>query len=203
VAPKSVPVSPSSVFLNVPYDDRFQPLYLAYIVGLIHLGFEPRATLGIPGGDRRLNKILREIQGCRYSIHDMSRVQLDRQNPRTPRFNMPFELGLAVAWAELYPSMHTWFLFEKLPYRIQKLLSDVNGTDPHTHGETVQGVLRGLCSAFVRPNHQPIVPQMMKTHRIITRRLSKILEDVGAENPFEASAFQSICFVVKALVEAG
>jgi hypothetical protein len=116
---------------------------------------------------------------------------------------MPFELGLAVTWAEIDPELHTWFLFEETPYRIQKSLSDLNGTDPHVHGGRVQGVLRGLCNAFVRPEHQPSVPQMMRTHRIVSRRLVKILEDVGAETPFEASAFQSICFVSKAIADAG
>ena len=61
-------------------------------------------TLGIPGGERHLDRILWPIQSCRYSIHDLSRVQLDRAAPRTPRFNMPFELGLSVAWAKLNPA---------------------------------------------------------------------------------------------------
>jgi hypothetical protein len=31
-----------SVFLNVPYDDRFRRLYLAYIAGLAHIDLRPR-----------------------------------------------------------------------------------------------------------------------------------------------------------------
>jgi hypothetical protein len=164
VPPAQVKVSPDAVFLNIPYDESFQPLYLAYIVGLIHLNFEPRVTLGIAGGTRRLDKIFREVQGCRYSVHDLSKVQVDRKLPSTPRFNMPFELGLAVAWAQLNPSKHTWFVFEAIPYRVQKSLSDLNGTDPHIHNGRVQGVMRELCNAFVRPQHQPNVPEMMKTY---------------------------------------
>ena len=74
-------VSQNAVFLNIPYDNRFRKLYLAYIVGLTHLGLEPRATLGIPGGNRRLDRILDLIKSCRYSIHDLSRVELDRAAP--------------------------------------------------------------------------------------------------------------------------
>ncbi|MGA9896888.1 MAG: hypothetical protein WBQ09_02230, partial [Terriglobales bacterium] len=92
-------VEQDAVFLNIPYDPQFERLYLAYIVGLTVLGFVPRATLGIPSGARRLERIFGLIQRCRYSVHDLSRVQLDRNAPRTPRFNMPFELGIAVAWA--------------------------------------------------------------------------------------------------------
>jgi hypothetical protein len=95
-----VRVEQDSVFLNIPYDTRFQPLYLAYIVGLTELGLTPKATLAIPGGLNRLDRIFALIQSCRYSIHDLSRIQLDRNPPPTPRFNMPFELGLAIAWSK-------------------------------------------------------------------------------------------------------
>ncbi len=54
--------------------------------------------VGVPG----LNISGEEASSCarwpRYSIHDMSRVQLDRQPPATPRSNMPFEAGLMVGY---------------------------------------------------------------------------------------------------------
>src|SRR6204780_4070075 len=86
-----------SVFLNVPYDAAFENLLLAYIAAISAYGFSPRATLEIPFGQRRLDRILTLILQSQYSIHDLSRVQLDRKTPTTPRFNMPFELGLTVA----------------------------------------------------------------------------------------------------------
>jgi len=58
-------VEKDAVFLNIPYDAQFERLYLAYIVGLTVLGFVPRATLGIPSGARRLERILNLIQSCR------------------------------------------------------------------------------------------------------------------------------------------
>jgi hypothetical protein len=191
-----------AVFLNVPYDRKFQPLYLAYIVGLVHLGFQPRATLALPGGTRRLEKILGQIRQCRYSVHDLSRVQMDRHLPSTPRFNMPFELGLAVDWANIHPSSHTWFVFESDPYRLQKSLSDLNGTDPHVHRQTVKGVLSELCNAFVRRQRQPAVPDMLATHRIVTRNLPRILHDSGAGSPYEARAFQNILLATRLTVES-
>ncbi len=66
--------SSRAVFLNIPYDEKFRRLYLAYVAGLIHLGLTPRATLEIPGGRFRLEKILELIRSRRYSIHDLSRV---------------------------------------------------------------------------------------------------------------------------------
>jgi hypothetical protein len=119
-----------SVFLNLPYDARFRSLFLAYVAGTSAFGLIPRATLEIPGSARRLDRILALMESCQYSIHDMSRVQLDRRPPPTPRFNMPFELGLAVGYHTRRANReHTWFVFETKPWRLQKSLSDLNGTD--------------------------------------------------------------------------
>jgi hypothetical protein len=195
-------VQPNAVFLNIPYDPKFRPLYLAYIAGLVHLGLVPRVTLGLPGGVRRLDKILAEIQGCRYSIHDLSRVGLDRNPPfATPRFNMPFELGLAVGWEKSNPTMHTWFIFETKTYRLQKSLSDLNGSDPQIHGGQASGVMRELSNVFRRPQDQPTVPEMMSTFNAVSRRVSKILAEAGTNSIFEARAFQDLCYEAKVAAE--
>jgi hypothetical protein len=191
-------VTQNAVFLNIPYDQKFRSLYLAYIAGLVHLGFVPRVTLGLPGGARRLDKILAEIQGCRYSIHDLSKVGLDRNPPfATPRFNMPFELGLAVAWEKFNPAKHTWFVFEAKAYRVQKSLSDLNGTDPQIHDGQVSGVMRELSNVFRRSRNQPTVPEMMSTFTSISRRSAKILAEAGTTSLFEARAFQDLCYEAK------
>lgn len=87
---------PTSVFLNVPYDRQFVPLFLAYVSGVCTFGLTPRVALELPGGARRLDRIVELILSCRYSFHDLSRVELDVRRPATPRMNMPFELGLTV-----------------------------------------------------------------------------------------------------------
>lgn len=198
----AVSVNQNAVFLNIPYDPKFRSLYLAYIAGIVHLGLIPRVTLGLPGGTRRLDKILAEIQGCRYSIHDLSRVGVDRNPPfATPRFNMPFELGLAVAWEKLTPTKHTWFVFEAKDYRVQKSLSDLNGTDPQIHGGKVSGVMRELSNIFRRPRNQPSVSEMMSTFNAILRRSTKILTEDDGASLFEARIFQELCYEAKVAVE--
>ena len=195
------PVSPDAVFVNIPYDEGFRRLYLAYIIGLTQLGLEPRATLGIPGGERRLDRILALIQSCRYSIHDLSRVQLDRNPPRTPRFNMPFELGLTVTWAKLNPDRHSWFVFETKARRVQKSLSDLDCSDPNIHDGTVEGVMREICNAFVRSRAvRPSVPEMMRTYRGLSRKLNAITAEAGARSVFEARIFDDLCFAAKAAI---
>lgn len=184
------------VFLNIPYDPRFENLYLAYIVALSALRFFPQATLGI-SGSRRLDRIASLIESCPYSMHDLSRVQLDRNSPRTPRFNMPFELGLAVAWSRSNPR-HKWFVFEEVNRRLAKSLSDLNGTDPYIHGGTIRGVMREVCNAFVGPD-QPTVPQMMQMYRDLRMRVPEILRDAGTRSLFTARAFSDLCLAAAAL----
>ena len=101
-------VDPASVFLNIPYDAAFENLLLAYIAAISAFGFTPRATLQIPFGQRRLDRIVQLIRQSKYSIHDLSRVQLGRRAPRTPRFNMPFELGLTIALEKTVHTEHEW-----------------------------------------------------------------------------------------------
>lgn len=186
-----------SVFLNIPYDSRFKRLYVAYICGVTHLGLKPRATIEIPGGRDRLGKILDLIRSCRYSIHDLSRVELDRNAPfSTPRFNMPFELGLAVAASRIDLLPDNWFVFETRHRRVSKSLSDLGGTDVNIHSGTVAGVMRELGSAFVRRSRGRLysVPAMMKTYRTVSSLVEDILREAGGESLFEAGVFAKLCF---------
>jgi hypothetical protein len=178
--------SENTVFLNIPYDDSFRRLYVAYITGLIHLGLDPRATIEIPGGRNRLDKIIDLIR---------SWVQLDRRPPATPRFNMPFELGLAVASAKLGSSPHDWFVFESIPRRASKSLSDLSGTDPNIHNGRVEGVMRELGNAFERQSSRErySVAEMMKTYKAVSHRIEKIMEETRAQSLFEAHVFKLLC----------
>jgi hypothetical protein len=188
----------ADVFLNIPYDTPFESLCLAYICGISAFGLIPRTTLEIPGGQRRLDRIFGLIQHCRYSIHDLSRVELDRKPPRTPRFNMPFELGLSVAWERTQKTNHAWFVCESREFRLAKSLSDLNGTDAYIHHGNITGVFRELCNAFVRPGRQPTIQQMLKIYRDVTRSLPKILKGAGATSIYNARVFKDICVVASA-----
>src|SRR5437016_3860275 len=181
------------VFLNIPYDRQFEPLCLAYICGIACFGLVPRATLEIPG-DRRLNRILDLIKRCGVSIHDLSRVQLDQNKPRTPRFNVPFELGLTIAREKLVDPKHQWYVFETVNRRAEKSLSDIAGTDVYVHGGTIQGVLRQLSNAFIRQERQSNLSQMLSVYRHVRVELPAILRRSGARSVFDgARTFGNVC----------
>lgn len=194
------PTDRQGVFLNIPYDEEFRSLYIAYIVGLCHLGFVPHIAAEIPGGARRLERILVLIKSCRYSIHDLSRVELSPSSHGTPRFNMPLELGMAITWADLHPDQHTYFVFESEPYRIQRSTSDLNGTDACIHHGTAEGVLSELRSAFWRKD-VPTVPSMLDVHRFVERCLSPILQRNSTDNPYAQSVFRELGWLSTTLSE--
>jgi hypothetical protein len=73
-----------------------------------------------------------------------------------PRFNMPFELGLAVVLGER-DHRHQWFVLESRRFRLQRSLSDLNGTDPLVHDGSPRRLLQALADVFDRPN-EPDVP---------------------------------------------
>lgn len=188
----------SDVFLNIPYDRQFERLFLAYVAGISAFGLTPRATLEIRSSAGRLDKIVNLIQACDCSIHDLSRVQLDRHAPSTPRFNMPFELGLTVALEKTSTSAHKWFVCESVEHRLQKSLSDLNAIDPGIHGGNVRGVFAQLRNIFRRPDRQPSVQQMWRIYRDVRRNLPRILEEAGTNSLYSPSVFQDICVAASA-----
>ncbi len=190
-------VKANDCFLNIPYDKQFENLYVAYVVGLTAHGLKPLATLGFPRDARRLERIFQLIQGCRFSVHDISRIELDRKPPRSPRFNMPFELGLAVAWALLNARQHVWIGCDAVPHRPLKSLSDLNGTDFHIHEATVGGVMRALCNAFVSRSERPRVPRMLSVYRKLRRIIPKLQREAGTRDLFEARIFNDLVIAAR------
>jgi hypothetical protein len=188
----------TEVFLNLPYDSNFENPYLSYICAIYAFGMVPRVTLEIPGGARRLDRIFSLIRGCQFSIHDLSRVELDRSKPRTPRFNMPFELGLTVGWQKTRGGRHVWFVMDAKDYRLEKSLSDLKGTDPYIHGGSIEGVFREIGNAFVRQGRQPTVPQMRSIYRHVKDGVPAILRRCGAASVFPARAFREISIAASA-----
>lgn len=185
-----------TVFLNVPYDQRYEPLYVALIAGLCGLGLNPRTTLEIPGSRRRLERIVELIRSCEYSIHDLSRIQASGPPPRVPRFNMAFELGLAVCWSLVGSRSHEWFLFEEMPHRLQRSLSDLNGTDPYIHNGAVDRVLVELTNAFVRVRPQPPLEKLQRIHRLVHASARRLRRTHGTL--FSAVSFRQLVLTAAA-----
>ena len=188
-----------NVFLNLPFDIQNEKNYLALIAGLSALGLTPRCVLEFPPTSNRLDNLAELISKCSYSVHDLSRVQLSRGAFRCPRFNMPFELGMTIAWNRAMGRRHQWIALESTPYRLQVSLSDLNGFEPFIHGGTVGGVLRALLDAF-ETRDEVIEMERLKTgYRRLRHFASLSQRRYGWKNLFSPSAFRRLVIASAAI----
>ena len=185
-----------SVFLNIPYDNAFEDLYLADIVGLTQLGLRVHAALAVPN-QGRLETIIELMEESKFSIHDLSRVEVSRG---VPRFNMPVELGLALYRSHTTKGKHRVFIFETKAHRAQRSTSDVNGIDPQIHRGTPRGLMSALRNIFRQPGDATTVPEMLASYRAVKRKLPELRRNAGSKSLFEAAIFQDL--TVAALVQS-
>lgn len=125
-----------SVFVNCPFDRRYRRLFDALVFTITFCGFDVRSALEESNSaDVRLLKILRLLKASKYSIHDISRVELD-PGTRLPRFNMPLELGAAIGLrhADAAHEDHSLLILDTKAYRYQTFVSDLSGVDIKEHG---------------------------------------------------------------------
>lgn len=133
---RTSPAFSGSVFINCPFDTDYLPIFEAIVFTVVAADFWPRCALEtLDSGTVRLSKIQRLIAGCRYGIHDLSRVELGAAT-QLPRFNMPFELGLDIA-ASVFGAKalksKRFLILDAKPYRYQQFISDISGQDIHSH----------------------------------------------------------------------
>lgn len=129
------------VFLNCPFDDDYSEMFHAIIFAITHCGFYVRCALEeYDSSENRLNKIMDIMSECKYSIHDISRTELD---PTTslPRFNMPFELGILIGakrFGNKRQQTKQCLILDSQPHRYQKFISDIAGQDLKYHNNDVK-----------------------------------------------------------------
>ncbi|HKC98843.1 MAG TPA: hypothetical protein VKG20_12470 [Methylomirabilota bacterium] len=116
-----------------------------------------------------------------------------------PRFNMPFELGLAVGRTKRRRLKHEWFVFEARRFRLQRSLSDLNGIDPHIHHAQPHRVLVELTNALVRAHRQPTLEQLTEVYRVLQRGAVRIRE--ANAGLFGARAFRDLVVLAADFVE--
>jgi len=135
----------NSVFLNVPFDRSYKPLFEAAIFAIYDCGFIARsAKEDEDSSTPRVEKIFQLIRESKYGIHDISRVTLDPRN-HLPRFNMPLELGIWMG-AKRFGSKRNRekraLVLDKIDHRYQKFCSDISGQDPRSHNNDPAIIIR-------------------------------------------------------------
>lgn len=147
----------TSVFINCPFDGAYEPMFRGIIFAVHHMDLKPRSALEISdGGQLRLDKIFGLIENCKYSIHDISRTELD-PNHGLPRFNMPFELGLDLG-CRRYGKRHTnkrALILDVEHYRYRKFISDIAGLDIEEHRGSVATAITVVRNWLIHASDAP------------------------------------------------
>ncbi len=139
---RSVPRT-DSVFLNLPFEPDYEPVFVGFIVGLVTVGLIPRSVVELDeNGDGRMLRLFRLMKECRISIHDLSYRGAEF------RYNMPFELGVAYALSRNNPDAII-LVFEATKRDLLKTLTDLRHFDPKIHRMDGKKVLATIYDTFV------------------------------------------------------
>jgi hypothetical protein len=95
--------------------------------------------------------------------------------------------------------MHVWFVFEAKQRRIEKSMSDLNGSDVHVHSGRPKGLFSELANAFIRSQRQPTVEQMHRVFLGVREELPGMLRKRGTKSPFKAGVFDDLRILARAL----
>ncbi len=132
-----VAVDIDNVFINCPFDIEYRTTFEALVFTIHACGFRPRCALELDDASQtRIEKLYNIIEECRFSVHDLSRTELDSIN-NLPRFNMPLELGLflgAKRYGDENQRHKRCLILDTERFRYQKFISDIAGMDIREHG---------------------------------------------------------------------
>jgi len=133
-----------AVFINCPFDHEFEPTFDAIVFASVCCGFMPRSALETGSvAEARMERIVRAIFSSKYSIHDLSRCQ-GEGSEQLARFNMPLELGIAMA-RRYMPTResftHDWLLLVPEGHQYLKFVSDLAGFDPLRYTGTAESAV--------------------------------------------------------------
>jgi hypothetical protein len=136
-----------NVFINCPFDDDYQPLFNAIVFAVYDMGFRPKSAKDESNaGETRFHKIQDLIEECRYSIHDISRADIDVLTGLA-RFNMPLELGLDLGckrYGKPYHQEKVLLVLDVERFRYRNFISDIAGQDIEAHGADEGEVIKAV-----------------------------------------------------------
>lgn len=182
---------PNSVFLNLPFDLEFEPIFVSYVVGLVTLGLMPRCVLELDeDGEGRMARLYRLLKDCGSSIHDLS------YRGQEFRYNMPFELGVAYALSrsDNKQSKRRLVIFEAEKRDLLKTLSDLRSFDPKIHEMDGGKALSMIYESFYTPSR----PDPEKRGREIYQKIVQSLPEYrgGRTSIFNRKSFLTIVKLV-------
>lgn len=145
-----------NVFINCPFDGKYNSLLQPILFTIVYFGFIPQiASQTVDSGEQRINKILSLILKSRYSLHDLSRIR-SRKLGEVFRLNIPFELGIDYGCrrtSAAYLRKKRFLVLGANPHDYKRALSDLGGVDAKSHGDDPKKAMFALRNWFVDTVH--------------------------------------------------
>lgn len=171
----------NEVFLNVPYTSGYETQFVALVSTVVAAGLIPRCALEVAEhGEGQLKRVVELIRQCRLSIHDLS---------LTRHLNMPFELGISVAFKFSQPGEQRGFiLLDAKPGRLAQVLSDMKGREPIIHANRPLRLIAGLVQHL-----EGMTPQQVEgIYRKLRGVLPELKRKYRTSNVFQRRVFQEL-----------
>jgi hypothetical protein len=150
----------NNVFINCPFDEEYQNLFVASVFAVVACGFNARCALEVDnGGQPRIQKLFDIIEECKFGIHDISRVQLDANG--LPRFNMPLELGMFLGAKRYGGDKHerkVLLIQDTEKYRYQSFISDISAMDIKAHADDPHKLIANVHSVLKTNTRRTSIP---------------------------------------------
>jgi hypothetical protein len=156
--------SPDGIFLNIPYAQRYTNFEIAVLSTVTAYGLIPHMAKQESGLSVRLHKIARMMLSCDLAFTDLSYAK---------RLNMPFELGILLAWGKEN------FVVSAARYESLQRISDLNFGDIHYHERSVGKLIKSL-SLWLRQRY----PKRAMSLNVLFRRYrrwQKIRRELGRD----------------------
>lgn len=194
------------VFINCPFDEDYGDLLRAAAFAIAVCGYKPTCALDEDDAGRiRFDKLKALIGEADLAVHDLSRIELSEETS-TPRFNMPFELGLylgAKHFGGRRQRQKRCLVFGRSRRDWAPSISDLAGVDPSFHGGKTDAVIRAVrdfLHASPDGNMLPGETALIAHHRRFLRDLPKIAA-TARQTPQEALRYRNyITFLQEFLV---
>jgi hypothetical protein len=186
------------VFINCPFDRKYQKFFDALVFAVIRCGFVAHCAREIDdGGGTRIAKIMNLIEECPYGIHDISRTELDPKT-KLPRFNMPLELGIflgARRYGTKVQSRKQCLILDRDLYRYRKFISDISGQDIHSHSLNISRLVTQVRD-FLRTigNHVPGGAKIYSDFQRFQKEKAKICKRLDLDG--KELTFHDLTFVM-------
>jgi len=145
-----------NVFINCPFDSKYDSLLRPLLFTIVYFGFTPQiASQTADAGEQRINKILSLILKSKYSVHDLSRIRSAKQHEFF-RLNMPFELGIDYGCRRTssgHLRRKRFLVLTARPHDYKNALSDLAGVDAKSHRNKPEKAVLALRNWFIDTVH--------------------------------------------------